>query len=109
MTEPRIPEERLYKIARRKLMALGIQTWFSEDQKQLKGEIVVNPPMELLTSDGTPIKKARFVVVGHDRMRFFKPESLVVLTLTLQPGCAARSASWMARGWRAVRLFSDLP
>ncbi|MFC1655005.1 hypothetical protein ACFL2F_04285, partial [Myxococcota bacterium] len=75
-----IPEERLFKIARRKLLALGIQTWFSEDQKQLKGEIVINPPMELLDpTDGKPIKKARFMVVGHDRIRFFMPESLVGL------------------------------
>ena len=80
MTEPRIPEERLHKIARRKLMALGIQTWLSEDQKQLKGEIVIAPPAELLDpSDGKSIKKARFIVVGHDRMRFFLPESLVDL------------------------------
>jgi hypothetical protein len=80
MTEPRIPEERLHKIARRKLLALGIQTWFTEDQKQLKGEIVINPPMELLDpSDGKPIRKARFVVVGHDRMEFFMPQSLVGL------------------------------
>jgi len=80
MTEPRIPEERLYKIARRKLMALGIQTWFSEDQKQLKGEIVINPPMELVNPDnGETIKKARFVVVGHDRMRFLMPEALMKL------------------------------
>ena len=80
MTEPRIPEERLHKIARRKLMALGIQTWFSDDQKQLRGEIVINPPLELLDpNDATPIQKVRFVVVGHDRMRFLKPESLVNL------------------------------
>lgn len=80
MSEPRIPEERLHKIARRKLLALGIQTWFSEDQKQLKGEIVVVPPLELLDpSDGKPIKKARFIVVGHDRMRFLTPESLAGL------------------------------
>jgi hypothetical protein len=80
MTEPRIPEERLHKIARRKLLALGIQTWLSEDQAQLKGEIVIVPPMELLDpADGKPIEKARFVVVGHDRMRFFMPESLVEL------------------------------
>jgi len=80
MTEPRIPEERLYQIARRKLMALGIQTWFAEDQKQLRGEIVVNPPMELLDpGDAKPIKHIRFVVMGHDRLRFLKPESLANL------------------------------
>lgn len=80
MTEPRIPEERLHQIARRKLMALGIQTWFAEDQKQLRGEIVINPPMELLDPvDARPINKVRFFVVGHDRMRFFNPESLVQL------------------------------
>jgi hypothetical protein len=80
MSEPRIPEERLHKIARRKLLALGIQTWFSEGQKQLKGEIVISPPMKLLDpDDARPIEKVRFVVVGHDRMRFFKPESLVKL------------------------------
>jgi len=80
MTEPRIPEERLHKIARRKLMALGIQTWFSEDQQELKGEIVINPPMELLDpNDAKPIQKVRFTVLGHDRMRFFVPESLAGL------------------------------
>jgi hypothetical protein len=80
MTEPRIPEERLHKIARRKLMALGIQTWFSEDQKQLRGEIVISPPMELVDpNDAKPINRVRFVVAGHDRMRFLKPESLLGL------------------------------
>ena len=65
----RIPRERLNQIASRKLSALGIAVRLGGDRETLEGELafsgrVVNP------ATGAAIPRARFVVVGHDRLRF---------------------------------------
>jgi hypothetical protein len=68
----KIPRERLNQIAGRKLSALGIPVRLGADRETLEGELafaarVVHP----LTAQ--PIARARFVVEGHDRLRFADP------------------------------------
>jgi len=68
----KIPRERLNQIAGRKLSALGIPVRLGADRETLEGDLafatrVVHP----LTAQ--PIARARFVVVGHDHLRFADP------------------------------------
>jgi hypothetical protein len=68
----KIPRERLNQIAGRKLSALAVPVRLAADRETLEGELafasrVVNP------FSGAPIPRARFVVVGHDHMRFLDP------------------------------------
>jgi hypothetical protein len=68
----KIPRERLNQIAGRKLSALGIPVRLAADRETLEGDLafatrVVHP----LTAQ--PIARARFVVEGHDHLRFVDP------------------------------------
>ena len=68
----KIPRERLNQIAGRKLSALAIPVRLAADRETLEGELafasrVANP------LGGAPIARARFVVVGHDHLRFVEP------------------------------------
>jgi hypothetical protein len=65
----KIPRERLNQIASRKLSALGVPVRLAADRETLEGELafsgrVVHP------ATGQPIPRARFVVAGHDKLRF---------------------------------------
>jgi len=64
----KIPRERLHQIASRKLTALGVQVRFGADRESLEGELpfarVIHP------ATGQPIARGRFVVTGHDQLRF---------------------------------------
>jgi hypothetical protein len=72
----KIPRERLNQIASRKLSALGIPVRLGTDRETLEGELslarVVHP------ATGQPLPRARFVVVGHDRLRFTDPPLAVL-------------------------------
>ncbi|HET7824109.1 MAG TPA: hypothetical protein VFK90_02200 [Anaeromyxobacter sp.] len=65
----KIPRERLNQIASRKLSALGIPVRLAADRETLEGDLgftgrVAHPVT------GQPIGRARFIVEGHDRLRF---------------------------------------
>jgi hypothetical protein len=65
----KIPRERLNQIASRKLSTLGVPVRLAADRETLEGELglggrVVHP------ATGQPVARARFVVAGHDRLRF---------------------------------------
>jgi hypothetical protein len=64
----KIPRERLNQIASRKLTALGIQVRFGADRETLEGEIPFVKVAHPVT--GQPIARGRFVVSGHDHLRF---------------------------------------
>ncbi len=68
----KIPRERLNQIASRKLAALGVPVRLAGDRETLEGDWafqarVVHP------ATGQPILRARFVVLGHDRLCFADP------------------------------------
>ena len=68
----KIPRERLNQIAGRKLSALAIPVRLAADRETLEGELafasrVANP------LSGALLSRARFVVVGHDHLRFLDP------------------------------------
>ncbi len=68
----KIPRERLNQIAGRKLSALGIPVRLAADRETLEGDLafatrVANP------LGGLALARARFVVVGHDHLRFVDP------------------------------------
>jgi hypothetical protein len=67
----KIPRERLNQIASRKLSALGIPVRLGADRETLEGELAVARVVHPAT--GQPLPRARFVVVGHDRLRFTDP------------------------------------
>jgi hypothetical protein len=67
----KIPRERLNQIASRKLTALGVQVRFAADRESLEGELIFGRVMHPATNQ--PIQKARFVVSGHDHLRFVDP------------------------------------
>jgi len=74
MSEHRIPKERLNQIARRKLLALGIQTRQAPDGVSLVGEIVIQQPMRCVNPfDGQPVTRIGFGVEGHDSIRITSP------------------------------------
>ena len=67
----KIPRERLNQIASRKLSALGIPVRLGADRETLEGELAFSRAIHPAT--GQPLPRARFVVVGHDRLRFTDP------------------------------------
>ncbi len=75
----KIPRERLNQIASRKLSALGIPVRLGADRETLEGDLgltrVVHP------ATGQAIPRARFVVVGHDHLRFLDPPLAALGTL----------------------------
>ncbi|WP_242340739.1 MULTISPECIES: hypothetical protein [Anaeromyxobacter] len=64
----KIPRERLNQIASRKLSALGIPVRLGSDRETLEGELALSRAVHPAT--GQPIPRARFVVAGHDHLRF---------------------------------------
>lgn len=68
----RIPRERLNQIASRKLSALGIAVRLSADRESLEGELAFSGRV-IHPATGAPIPRARFMVVGHDHLRFVDP------------------------------------
>jgi hypothetical protein len=64
----KIPRERLNQIASRKLSALGVPVRLGADRETIEGELSLARVAHPLT--GQPIARARFVVVGHDHLRF---------------------------------------
>jgi hypothetical protein len=67
----KIPRERLNQIASRKLSALGIPVRLGADRETLEGELSLGRVVHPAT--GEPLPRARFFVVGHDRLRFADP------------------------------------
>jgi hypothetical protein len=81
MTEERIPKERLNQIARRKLLALGIQNRPANDGQSLEGEIAILPPAKLVNPcNQQDIAKIQFIVEGHDCLRMISPPALSRMT-----------------------------
>jgi hypothetical protein len=68
----KIPRERLNQIASRKLSALGIPVRLGADRETLEGELAFGGRV-LHPVTGQPLPRARFVVVGHDHLRFLDP------------------------------------
>jgi hypothetical protein len=68
----KIPRERLNQIASRKLSALGVPVRLGADRETLEGELVFSGRV-LHPATGQPIARGRFVVEGHDRLRFVEP------------------------------------
>ena len=64
----KIPRERLNQIASRKLSALGVPVRLGADRETLEGELAFTRVAHPFT--GQPIGRVRFVVEGHDRLRF---------------------------------------
>ena len=67
----KIPRERLNQIASRKLTALGVPVRFGADRESLEGELTFTRIVHPAT--GQPIARARFVLAGHDHLRFVDP------------------------------------
>ena len=67
----KIPRERLNQIASRKLSALGIPVRLGADRETLEGDLTLGRVAHPVTRQ--PIPRARFVVVGHDHLRFLDP------------------------------------
>lgn len=67
----KIPRERLNQIASRKLSALGVPVRLGADRETLEGDLALTRLIHPAT--GQPIPRARFVVVGHDHLRFLDP------------------------------------
>lgn len=65
----KIPRERLNQIASRKLSALGIPVRLGPDRETLEGDLAFAGRV-LHPGTGLSIPRARFVVVGHDQLRF---------------------------------------
>jgi hypothetical protein len=68
----KIPRERLNQIASRKLSALGVPVRLGGDRETLEGELAFSGRV-LHPVTGQPIARGRFVVEGHDRLRFVDP------------------------------------
>lgn len=68
----KIPRERLNQIASRKLAALGVPVRLAADRETLEGEWTFQSRLAH-PATGQPVPRARFVVVGHDRLRFSDP------------------------------------
>jgi hypothetical protein len=68
----RIPRERLNQIASRKLSALGLPVRLGADRETLEGEVPFTGRV-LHPATGQAVPRGRFVVVGHDRLRFVDP------------------------------------
>lgn len=68
----KIPRERLNQIAGRKLSALAIPVRLGADRETIEGDLAFTPPLRNPFGGG-PIQRARFVVAGHDHLRFVDP------------------------------------
>ena len=114
----RIPRERLNQIAARKLSALGIAVRLSADRETLEGDMAFSGRVAH-PATGAAIPRGRFVVLGHDRLRFLDPplsalgavnfydhERAVALEAWVVAALAARNGALadVAARMRALRL-----
>ncbi len=65
----KIPRERLNQIASRKLSTLGVPVRLAADRETLEGELAFGGRL-VHPVTGQPVARGRFVVAGHDRLRF---------------------------------------
>jgi hypothetical protein len=113
----KIPRERLNQIASRKLSALGVPVRLGADRETLEGDLAFGRIAHPAT--GRAIARARFVVVGHDHLRFLDPplaalgeinfyehERIAALEQALAAALQHRSAALqdIAARLRALRL-----
>jgi len=68
----KIPRERLNQIASRKLSALALTVRLGADRETLEGEMVFAGRLHHPIT-GQPVQRGRFVVAGHDHLRFVDP------------------------------------
>jgi hypothetical protein len=68
----KIPRERLNQIAGRKLSALAIPVRLGQDRETLEGELLFSGVIRH-PATSQPLQRARFVVEGHDQLRFLDP------------------------------------
>jgi hypothetical protein len=102
----KIPRERLNQIASRKLSALGVPVRLAADRETLEGELaftgrVAHP------ATGQPIARGRFVVVGHDKLRFVDPPLSALGELNFyehERSIALESAVGQGLAWCAAGL-----
>jgi hypothetical protein len=114
----KLPRERLNQIASRKLSALGVPVRLASDRETLEGELAFTGRL-LHPATGKPLARARFVVDGHDHLRFLDPplaalgavgfyehERLAALEHALAASLQARGAALqdLAARFRALRL-----
>jgi hypothetical protein len=118
----KIPRERLNQIASRKLSSLAIPVRLAPDRETLEGELTFSPKV-INPTTGQVIPRGRFVVIGHDHLRFADPplaaldpidffdldrpasvEQLVIQTLNER---ATRLQEWGLR-LRALHLETSL-
>lgn len=119
----KIPRERLNQIASRKLSAMGVPVRLAADRETLEGELALSPRV-IHPATGQPIGgRARFVVDGHDHLRFPDPplaslgpvnfyehERLAGLEQALIAALARRGAALqdVAARLRALRLETGI-
>jgi hypothetical protein len=72
-------KSRLNEIAQRKLSGLGVLTVLSRDLEVLEGRMHFRVGLLDNPLNNKPIQSARFVVVGHDHLRFVGPQLLASL------------------------------
>ncbi|MGQ0504549.1 MAG: hypothetical protein ACT4TC_04460 [Myxococcaceae bacterium] len=70
---PKVSRERLNQIASRKLAQLGVQVRPAADPQLLEGELTLQPGRVQNPLTHVPIVRARFLVWGHDHLRFLDP------------------------------------
>ncbi|HVO20997.1 MAG TPA: hypothetical protein VMU15_17170 [Anaeromyxobacter sp.] len=114
----RIPRERLNQIASRKLSAMGVAVRLGPDRETLEGELVFSGRV-VHPATGQSIARARFLVDGHDRLRFpeaplsslgavnfYEHDRVASLEQALAIGLARRGAALqdVAARMRALRL-----
>jgi hypothetical protein len=117
----KIPRERLNQIASRKLSALGIPVRLGADRETLEGDLAFARLVHPAT--GAPVARARFVVAGHDHLRFLDPplaalglvgfydhERLAALEQAVAAALQQRTAALqgVAARFRALRLEASL-
>jgi hypothetical protein len=114
----KIPRERLNQIASRKLSALGVPVRLAADRETLEGELAFGGRL-VHPATGKAIARGRFVVAGHDHLRFvdaplaalgpvafYDHERLTTLEQALAAALQGRSAALqeVAARFRALRL-----
>jgi hypothetical protein len=114
----KIPRERLNQIASRKLSALGVPVRLAADRETLEGELAFTGRL-VHPATGATVARARFVVAGHDQLRFLDPplaalglvgfsehERLATLEQALAVSLQQRGAALqdLAARFRALRL-----
>jgi hypothetical protein len=117
----KIPRERLNQIASRKLSALGVPVRLGADRETLEGELAFAGRL-LDPVSGRPVVRGRFVVSGHDHLRFLDPplaslgdvgfydhDRLAALEQAVQAALQRRSAALQDVAARFRRLGLEAP